>query len=78
MSTTNLYRALRELLPEPPLQVAVVISVISYSGESLIEWPGGAQQRVRGTTVAPGYAAFIRAGVIEGQAPALGAQLIEV
>lgn len=78
MSTTNLYRALRELLPEPALQVATVSAVYTDSGDSTITWPGGAQQRVRGTVVAAGNLAFVRGGIIEGAAPALTALEIEV
>jgi hypothetical protein len=78
MTATNLYRALRELLPEPPLQVATVTAVYTATGESTITWPGGATQRVRGTGIAPGALAFVRNGVIEGAAPALSVLTIEV
>lgn len=76
--STNLYRALRELLPEPPLQVASVTAVYTATGDSTVTWPGGATQRVRGTSVAAGGLAFVRNGVIEGAAPALTAETIEV
>lgn len=76
--STNLYRALRELLPEPPLQVATVTAVHTSEGASSITWPGGATQRVRGTSVAAGGLVFVRNGVIEGAAPALTAETIEV
>ena len=36
MSTTNLYRALRELLPEAPLQVATVVAVQASQGTSTV------------------------------------------
>lgn len=78
MSTMNLYRALRELLPEAPLYVATVVSVQSSEGTSTVEWPGGDQQRVRGTTVAQGLRAFVRDGVVEGAAPSLTLEVIEV
>ena len=72
MMQTNLYRALRDLLPEPPLQVATVTTVhADGTGTSTIEWPGGTQQIVRGTSVAEGGFAFVRNGVIEGAAPTL-------
>ena len=70
MIQTNLYRALRDLLPEPPLQVATVTTVHA-DGTSTIEWPGGTQQIVRGTSVPDGSQAFVRNGVIEGAAPTL-------
>ena len=76
--STNLYRALRELLPEAPLQAATVVEVHTATGESTIEWPGGSQQRVRGTGVAAPNRAFVRDGVIEGPAPALAFVEIEV
>ena len=76
--STNLYRALRELLPEPSLQIATVVGVSLGTGESLVEWPGGSQQRVRGTSVPIGGWVFVRNGVIECQAPALTLETIEV
>ena len=76
--STNLYRALRELISEPPLQVALVVSVSPGTGESLVEWPGGSQQRVRGTQVSTGGRVFVRNGVIEGAAPSLTLETIDV
>ena len=76
--STNLYRALRELLPESPLQVATVTAVHTATGDSTITWPGGSQQRVRGVDVAVGLNVFVRDGVIEGAAPALTLEVIEV
>lgn len=78
MSTTNLYRALRELLPEAPLQVATVTAVHIVSGDSTVTWPGGMQQRMRGTSVAAGNLVFVRNGVIENAAPTLTEETIEV
>lgn len=71
MSTTNLYRALRELLPDPALQVATVNAVHATEGTSTVTFPGGAPHRVRGTGVTAGNLAFVRDGVIEGPAPDL-------
>lgn len=76
--STNLYRALRELLPEAPLQVATVTAVHTSTGDSTVTWPGGSLQRVRGVNVAAGRLAFIRNGVVEGAAPALTLEIIEV
>ena len=76
--TTNLYRALRDLLPEAPLQVAVVAAVNTSEGTSTVTWPGGSTQRVRGTSVTVGASAFVRNGVIEGAAPELDFETIEV
>jgi hypothetical protein len=78
MTQTNLYRALRELLPQPALVVATVAAVHASEGASTVTFPGGGQQRVRGTSVAVGFQAFVRDGVIEGEAPALTLETIEV
>lgn len=78
MTTINLYRALRELLPDSPLQVATVASVNLSAGTSTVTWPGGAQQVVRGASVAVSGKAFVRDGVIEGPAPDLDFLTIEV
>ena len=78
MSTTNLYRALMDLLPEAPLQVATVASINPSAGTSTVTWPGGSQQTVRGVSVAIAGHAFVRNGVIEGAAPALTIETIEV
>ena len=74
---TNLYRALRELLPEAPLQIATVIELHTATGDATIQWPGGALQRVRGTG-AVGALVFVRDGLIEGAAPALVFEVIEI
>lgn len=76
--STNLYRALREILPEAPLLVATVVSVDTDAGTSLVEFPGGNQQILRGTAVAQDNKAFVRNGVIEGAAPTLAYVVIEV
>lgn len=78
MTTANLYRALRELLPDAPLQVATVTAVQASEGTSTVTWPGGMQQRVRGTDVPADSRAFVRNGVIEGAAPTLTFEIIEV
>ena len=78
MSSTNLYRALRELLPEAPLLVATVIAVNAPEGTSTVQYPGGNQQRVRGTSAAAASQVFVRNGIIEGAAPSLTALTIDV
>lgn len=74
---TNLYRRLRELLPQPPLLIGDVLEVHSDQ-TSTVEYPDGSQQRVRGTSVGVGQPAFVRNGVIEGLAPARTAIVIEI
>ncbi len=76
--STNLYRALLELLPAQPLQVATVAAVNTANGTSTVTWPGGDVQTVRGTSVGVGDKAFVRGGVIEGAAPDLTLETIEV
>lgn len=75
---SNLYRALMELLPDAPLQVATVTAINAAQGTSTVTWPGGSVQTVRGTGVAVASKAFIRDGVIEGEAPDLTLEVIEV
>ncbi len=74
--TTNLYRQLRELLPEPALTVAT-LTVAHADGTCTVAYPGGSQQRVRGTGTVD-EKVFVRAGVIEGTAPNLPSVTIEV
>lgn len=75
MTTTNLWKRLKQLLPEPPLLVGVVDSVSTYG--AVVELPDGSLVSVRGdATVA--QTVFIRDGVIEGLAPALTTVLIEI
>ena len=75
---SNLYRALLDLLPDAPLQVATVTSINTGQGTSTVTWPGGSVQTVRGTSVAVASKAFVRDGVIEGAAPDLTLEVIEV
>lgn len=72
----NLYRQLIELLPTEPLTVATVSSVHA-DGTVTVTYPGGATQRVRGSSTV-GSAVFIRSGQIQGGAPELDFFTIEV
>jgi hypothetical protein len=73
----NPYRALLNLLPQTPLLIGEVVSVHS-DDTSTVQYTGGGQQRVRGTGFAVAAKVFVRAGVIEGAAPALAAFVVEV
>lgn len=73
---TNLFRALRDLLPEPALQVATV-TAINADQTLTVEFPGGGTQRVRGTAAVSDQV-FVRAGVVEGTAPSLPFSTIEI
>lgn len=72
---TNFYKRFRELSPEPPLQVG---EVVAYSdGVATIELPGGALTQARGL-VTVGDIVFFSNAVIQGPAPTLPVELIEV
>jgi len=73
--TTNLWRRLKQILPDPPLLVGVVDSVSAYG--AMVELPDGSLVAVRGSANV-GQTVFIRNGVIEGEAPALPVVLIEI
>jgi hypothetical protein len=71
----NPLRLLRDLLPEPPLQVGVVIAY--NGGVATIECPGGGKAQARGT-VNVGDRIFFRNDVIEGPAPDLPVWMINI
>lgn len=75
MTTTNLWKRLKQLLPDAPLLVGVVDSVSTYG--AVVELPDGSLVSVRGAATV-GQRVFIRDGVIEGQAPSLTTVLIEI
>lgn len=71
----NPYTLLRDLLPVPALQVGTVLSIAD--GLAAIEHPGGGISQARGVA-AVGDKVFFRNGVIEGPAPNLPIEIIEV
>lgn len=71
----NLYRVFKDLIPDAPLLVGAVSAVAS--GYCLIDLPGGGQVSGRGTS-SIGQKVFVRDGVIEGNAPSLTVELIEI
>lgn len=73
--TTNLWRRLKDLLPGDPLLIGDVVAVDTYSASVML--PDGSLVTVRGDAQI-GQKVFIRAGVIEGMAPALPIEVIEV
>lgn len=75
MTTTNLWKRLKQLLPEAPLLVGVVDSVDTYG--ALVLLPDGSLTAVRGAATV-GDSVFIRNGLIEGSAPNLSVVLIEI
>lgn len=79
--STNPFNRLRALLPSPPVLVVTVLEQ-NADGTSTVQMPSGigtdvifkglntgASFRVRGTSVAVGHRAFVRAGAIENEAP---------
>lgn len=73
--SSNPYAKLIALLPQNPLQVGTVASVTG--GVATITLPGGGVAQARGTA-SVGARVFFKAGAIEGDAPALPIELIEV
>jgi len=67
----------RRLVGQEPLLVADVIAH-NADGTSTVQTPEGHTLRVRGQSVSVGSKAFVRAGQIEGEAPALPAYTVEV
>ncbi|MFN3494873.1 MAG: hypothetical protein ACK40L_10225 [Hydrogenophaga sp.] len=74
--TTNLFRALLDLLPEAPLLVGTV-TVVNSDETVTVELSGGGLLRVRGTAAVDDRV-FVRGGVIEGPAPALTSVTINI
>lgn len=74
---SNIYRELVNLLPATPLQIAQVVAV-NTDNTSTVQFADGSLQRVRGTIVAVGQPAFVRAGIVEGVAPSRSVIVVEV
>jgi len=66
--SSNPYKRLRALLPEPAVEYGIVQAVDATG--AVLELPDGALVRVRGEATV-GEAVFIRAGAIDGPAPVL-------
>lgn len=72
---TNLWKRLRQILPEPSLLAGEVVASSSYG--VTVELPDGQRIKARGTA-AVGSNVFVRAGAVEGPAPSLPVVEIEV
>lgn len=72
----NPYAALMALLPDRPLLIGTVSSVAD--GVCTITVPGGGITTARGDLYAVGDKVFFRDGAIEGTAPDLPVEIIEV
>ena len=71
----NLYTLFKRLLPQAPLQAGTALS--SSDGSTEVELPNGQRLLVRGGATV-GDQVFLRDGVIEGSAPSLPVEFIEV
>jgi hypothetical protein len=71
----NPFKRLKALLPDPPLQVGEVLSF--SDGVATIEVPGGGISQARGDTTV-GAKVFFRDALIEGPAPNLPVEVIEI
>jgi len=73
----NLWAQFKAILPGDPLLIGTV-TALNNDGTSRITLPGGAKLTVRGSGVALGSNAWIRAGKIESEAPTLPTVEIEI
>jgi hypothetical protein len=71
----NLYEQFRQLIPDPPLQAGTVVGV--GTGVVTVAMPGGGLIKARGSA-AIGHNVFVRDDAVEGIAPALTLELIEI
>ena len=71
----NVYARFRQLLPDAPLQAGTVTEV--GSGVVTVQLPGGGLLLARGSAEV-GQQVFVRDGVLEGSAPNLTLELIEI
>lgn len=71
----NIYRVFLDLLPARPLQVGTITAL---DGDvATVQLPGGGLLIARGSG-AVGDSVFVRDGAIEGEAPALPIEVIEI
>lgn len=71
----NVYKQFLSLLPSRPLQVGDAIAV--EGSLVTVELPDGGQIQVRGDATV-GQRVFVRDGSIDGEAPSLAIEIIEV
>jgi hypothetical protein len=73
--STNAFKILRDLLPNPPLQVGTVVS--ANGGVLTLSVAGGGTAQARGDAAVDSKV-FFRDGVVEGAAPTLTLEVIEI
>ena len=71
----NVYWQFRQLIPDPPLQAGTVIDI--GSGVVTVALPGGGQIKARGSA-ALGQKVFVRDDAVQGIAPSLTLEIIEI
>ncbi len=71
----NLYEQFRQLIPNPPLLAGTVVG--AGSGVVTVALPGGGLIRARGSA-SIGQKVFVRDDIIEGSAPSLTLEVIEI
>ncbi|MFV0680673.1 hypothetical protein [Ottowia sp.] len=71
----NLFKQFENLLPKRPLEIGVITVV--EGGSVLIELPSGQTMRARGTGTL-GDVVFVRDGALEGAAPDLPEDTVDV
>ena len=71
----NIFRQFIDLIPSPALQAGTVTQV--SNGVALVQLPDGGLLAARGTA-AVGDKVFVRNGLVEGNAPALTIEVIEI
>jgi hypothetical protein len=71
----NLYQQFRALIPSAPLQVGTVAA--ASSGVVTVQLPGGGRLNARGQAEV-GQNVFVRDGVVEGIAPTLPIEVIDI
>ena len=70
---SNLFRRFKALIPDAPLLVGTVLATSPLR----VELPGGTQIPARGEATL-GERVFVRDGAVEGPAPLLPVEIIEV
>jgi hypothetical protein len=71
----NIYEQFRRLIPDPPLQAGTVVGI--GSGVVTVQLPGGGLIQARGNA-SINQMVFVRDDVIEGIAPSLTTEIIEI
>ncbi|MFZ6655674.1 hypothetical protein [Undibacterium sp. TJN19] len=71
----NIYKVFKDLIPNAPLLIGRVIVI--EVGQCVIALPGGGQITARGNGIV-GQNVFVKDSVIQGDAPNLAVQVIDV